>query len=169
MLYSKRINCIRQQMSARRLAWSEVKGLRSHGMVPALTVCQRLNYWVAAIRWISWPSHRPCISALSHSSTVGILNPTLDILLLWPLTTLKSDKTNSKLQDKESSRAVWKSRWPSWAPVPNKPTVSAEVKQHSADHSSPKTASFPLVFLWQYVCNHTAHRQIQSCQVAFPL
>ena len=29
-----------------------------------------------------------------------------------------------------SSRAVWKSRWPSWAPVPNKPTVSVDVKQH---------------------------------------
>ena len=24
----------------------------------------------------------------------------------------------------------WKSRWPSWAPVPNKPTVSVDVKQH---------------------------------------
>ena len=30
----------------------------------------------------------------------------------------------------QSSGAVWKSRWPSWAPVPNKPTVSADVKQH---------------------------------------
>ena len=25
-----------------------------------------------------------------------------------------------------------KSRWPSWAPVPNKPTASVDVKQHSA-------------------------------------
>ena len=31
----------------------------------------------------------------------------------------------------QSSGAVWKSRWPSWAPVPNKPTVSVDVKQHS--------------------------------------
>ena len=30
----------------------------------------------------------------------------------------------------QSSGAVWKSRWPSWAPVPNKPTVSVDVKQH---------------------------------------
>ena len=30
---------------------------------------------------------------------------------------------------KQSSGAVWKSRWPSWVPVPNKPTVSADVKQ----------------------------------------
>ena len=27
-------------------------------------------------------------------------------------------------------RAVWKSRWTSWAPVPNKPTVSVDIKQH---------------------------------------
>jgi len=30
----------------------------------------------------------------------------------------------------QSSGAVWKSRWPSWAPVRNKPTVSVDVKQH---------------------------------------
>ena len=33
---------------------------------------------------------------------------------------------------KQSSGAVCKSRWTSWAPVPNKPTVSVDVKQHSA-------------------------------------
>ena len=32
----------------------------------------------------------------------------------------------------QSSGAVWKSRWPSWVPVPNKPTVSVDVKQLSA-------------------------------------
>ena len=31
----------------------------------------------------------------------------------------------------QSSGAVWKSRWPSWAPFPNRPTVSVDVKQHS--------------------------------------
>ena len=30
----------------------------------------------------------------------------------------------------QRSGAVWKSRWPSCAPVPNKPTVSVDVKQH---------------------------------------
>ena len=30
----------------------------------------------------------------------------------------------------QSPGAVWKSRWPSWAPVPNKPLVSVDVKQH---------------------------------------
>ena len=29
----------------------------------------------------------------------------------------------------QSSGAVWKSSWPSWAPVPKKPTVSVDVKQ----------------------------------------
>ena len=28
-----------------------------------------------------------------------------------------------------------KSRWPSWAPVPKKPTVSVDVKQHSANQA----------------------------------
>ena len=36
----------------------------------------------------------------------------------------------------QSSGAMWKSRWPSWAPVPNKPTVSVDVKQHSANWTS---------------------------------
>ena len=36
-------------------------------------------------------------------------------------------KQHLKLQ---SSGAVRKSRWTSWAPVPNKPTVSVDVKQH---------------------------------------
>ena len=31
---------------------------------------------------------------------------------------------------RQSSGAVWKSRWTSWAPVPNEPTVSVDVKQH---------------------------------------
>ena len=31
---------------------------------------------------------------------------------------------------RQSSGAVWKSRWPSWAPVPDKLTVSVDVKQH---------------------------------------
>ena len=29
----------------------------------------------------------------------------------------------------QSSGAMYKSRWPSWAPVPNKPRVSLDVKQ----------------------------------------
>ena len=30
----------------------------------------------------------------------------------------------------QSSGAVWKSRWPSWALIPHKPMVSVDVKQH---------------------------------------
>ena len=33
--------------------------------------------------------------------------------------------------DCQNSGAMWKSRWPSWASVPNKPTVSVDVKQLS--------------------------------------
>ena len=38
----------------------------------------------------------------------------------------------------QSSGAVWKSRWPSWAPVPNKPTVSVDVKQDSTSELDTK-------------------------------
>ena len=35
-----------------------------------------------------------------------------------------------RIRLRQSSGAVWKSRWTSWAPVPNKPAVSVDVKQH---------------------------------------
>ena len=50
---------------------------------------------------------------------------------LWR--TLQENKEqcfDSYLPSIQSSGAVWKSRWPSWAPVPNKLTVSVDVKQH---------------------------------------
>ena len=34
------------------------------------------------------------------------------------------------LLNSQSSGAVRKSRWPSWAPVPDKPAFSVDVKQH---------------------------------------
>ena len=37
---------------------------------------------------------------------------------------------NVMLECTQSSGAVWKKRWPSWAPISNKPTVSVAVKQH---------------------------------------
>ena len=37
--------------------------------------------------------------------------------------------SEARLADPQSSGAVWKSKWPSWAPVPNKPTISMDVKQ----------------------------------------
>ena len=41
----------------------------------------------------------------------------------------------------QSSGAVWKSRWPSWVSVPNKPTVSVDVKQHSTNARSSRRDS----------------------------
>ena len=38
--------------------------------------------------------------------------------------------TYTHLGTRQSTGAVRKSRWASWAPVPNKPTVSVDVKQH---------------------------------------
>ena len=48
----------------------------------------------------------------------------------------KGDKHFWKVQ---SSGAVSKSRWTSWAPVSNKPTVSVDVKQHSTNWKVIKT------------------------------
>ena len=39
-------------------------------------------------------------------------------------------KDPTDIRAAQSSGAVRKSRWTSWAPVPNKPTVSVDVKQH---------------------------------------
>ena len=39
-----------------------------------------------------------------------------------------------RAQEFQSSGAVWKSRWTSWASVPNKPTVSVDVKQPFNQH-----------------------------------
>ena len=39
----------------------------------------------------------------------------------------------------QSLGAVRKSRWPSWAPVPNKPTVSVDVKQHFNNQRRPES------------------------------
>ena len=41
---------------------------------------------------------------------------------------------------------MWKSRWPSWAPVPNKPTVSVDVKQHFNNEDVLPVQSIYLVF-----------------------
>ena len=46
----------------------------------------------------------------------------------------------------QSSGAVWKSKWQSWAPVPNKPTVSVDVKQHF--NNEIKSLSSQLVGFW---------------------
>ena len=40
------------------------------------------------------------------------------------------------LQCCQSPGAVWKSRWTSWAPVPKKPAVSVDLKQHSTNFNA---------------------------------
>ena len=56
-----------------------------------------------------------------------------DRVTLWGERRRKSIKTEGRTRQSQSSGAVWKSRWPSWAPVPNKPTVYVHVKQHSTN------------------------------------
>ena len=48
--------------------------------------------------------------------------------IIWCQDWLERAEVNRGYQ---SSGAVGKSRWTSWAPVPNKPTVSVDLKQHS--------------------------------------
>ena len=56
-----------------------------------------------------------------------------------------TDVRYSGEQKPQSSGAVWKSRWPSWAPVPNKPTVSVAVKQHFNQPSRYQVIELPSV------------------------
>ena len=51
----------------------------------------------------------------------------------------------------QSSGAVWKSRWTSWAPVPNKPTVSVDVKQHFNNMYALSTVLFRLRFFKNFL------------------
>ena len=46
---------------------------------------------------------------------------------------MTSEDIKHQLIRPRAERAVWKWRWSSWAPVPNMPTVSMNVKQHSAN------------------------------------
>ena len=57
-----------------------------------------------------------------------------NITVPWAWLVYISTWVLSTLQIRASSGAVWKSRWPSWAPVPNKPTVSVDVM-----HTQPTT------------------------------
>ena len=54
--------------------------------------------------------------------------PTLSPSLISHLASV--DVKQQRRRPTQSSGAVWKSRWTSWAPVPNKPTVCVDVKQH---------------------------------------
>ena len=62
----------------------------------------------------------------------------------------------SLLPSDQSSGAVWESRWPSWAPVPNKPTVSVDVKQHLTAYRPKGTWTY-LPIQWPERCVSVKH------------
>ena len=63
----------------------------------------------------------------------------------------------SLLPSDQSSGAVWESRWPSWAPVPNKPTVSVDVKQHLTTAYRPKGTWTYVPIQWPERCVSVKH------------
>ena len=68
---------------------------------------------------------------------------------------LLSIYTHSAALLRENSGAVLKSRWPSLAPVPNKPTVSVDAKQHSANQPSTDCIGNVLAFCYSTVYRHS--------------
>ena len=64
------------------------------------------------------------------------------VLGWWSLSIVHPTKpgsnTKSRMSD-QSSGGVWKWRWPSWAPVPNKPKVSVDVKQNTSANNMSKS------------------------------
>ena len=65
----------------------------------------------------------------------------------------KVHKLHYRYMYAQSSGAVWKSRWPSWAPVPNKPTVSVDVKQHPNKQNMYVSSDDLLrMYLWWSLC-----------------
>ena len=68
-------------------------------------------------------------------------------------------EVNCPTRRARSPGTVWKSRWPLWAPVPNKPTVSVDVKQHLLTTKSRAQArsrggrwSWTLTKSWTVIC-----------------
>ena len=99
---------------------------------------------------------------MDFDQTVGLTTGLL-LLLLLPLSLIcclasediKQKRTTELLL--QSSGDVWKSRWPSWAPVPNKPTVSVDVKQHSTTTTTTTTITTTsslagLIWIYRKLC-----------------
>ena len=64
------------------------------------------------------------------------------VLGCWSLSIVHPTKPGSNTKSRmsnQSSGAVWKSRWPSWAPVPNKPKVSVDVTQNTSANNMSKS------------------------------
>ena len=65
--------------------------------------------------------------------------------------------STSSFKRHQSLGAVWQSRWTSWAPVPNKPTVFEDVNQHSTNHSN------DFGFIWAGVSNVGGYKRNACC------
>ena len=71
------------------------------------------------------------LNALPNVQGSGVENSNwLDVAWIKPVVCLQSETSVPTAIECHSSGARWKSRWTSWAPVPNKLTVSVDVKQH---------------------------------------
>ena len=69
-------------------------------------------------------------------------------------------------RQRQNSGAVWKWRWPSWAPVPNKPTVFVDVKQHFTWHEK-NTIQIRLsdvCFITDHVAYASSDKQFDSVE-----
>ena len=72
------------------------------------------------------------------------------------------------IMTKQNSGAVWKSRWPSWAPLPNNPTVSVDVKHHSTNQYD-KTQNTALFWvLTKYIAPGYACRRLTCLALESP-
>ena len=74
---------------------------------------------------------------------------------------------------RQSSGGVWKSRWTSWAPVPNKPTVSVDVKQHFNNNNNNNNNPRGLSDLQEsdnrrLTCWHSSEEEVRSTVVWRP-
>ena len=88
-------------------------------------------FWDRCIQWTGLSFWRPRYKELGYFGDCCLQRTGLfvgDRYSRWTVLSV-GDQMNCAVA-LQSSGAVWKSRWTSWAPVPNKPTVSVDVKQH---------------------------------------
>ena len=101
-------------------------------------LCCEPSQWCVCPVIMPWTISMMCIysdHATSHHHLIGYwwLKKKLlcgSVLILKACRLWRNSPLSHTSIHPQSSGAVWKSRWPSWAPIPNKPTVSVDVKQH---------------------------------------
>ena len=124
-----------------RIGWNRCPlAFQSYGHADTWFVWDQVRFSTAPLQ--SYGRNGTYVNAFTARWTVikarSVLVPSLTVLLLFVSTSSQRRlQPNQPLLvgihfslSSQSSGAVWKSRWPSWAPVPNKPTVSVDVKQH---------------------------------------